>query len=217
MSNETYRDIETPQFQLPWTILVLCFLYLTISLACDPAAFRLVNIGGFTMGGAFFYGALYTLLDMLTRMTDKRNVYILILIFHGCDLIFSYVLYMISMLPLPHNFQYTEFNLVLTQMPRLFWSGILGSFLAGIADVIIYTFFQKKTNNFMISSIISTLIIMFAHNIPTDYFAFKAAYPHKVTELLTSNFIAASLLLIIYASIGQLTLKLIEKSDHQFK
>lgn len=75
-------------------IITLTLLYLTISLACDPAAYRLINIFGFTMGSSgLIFSVLYTILDMLTRVAGRKLVYFLILVFHLCDLLFSYIIF----------------------------------------------------------------------------------------------------------------------------
>lgn len=192
-------------------ITTISCLYVTLSLACDPAAYRLVNIGGYAMGGSFFYAALYTLLDILTRVTGRKNVYILIFVFHICDLIFSYTLYFVSLLPLPVHYNYPGFNTVLSSLPRLFWSGIVGAIIAGMIEVTIYASLQKRINNFFLASGLSTLIIMLAHNVPTDYFAFKELYPQKVWQIVFMNFTVSILLLLIYTILGQFILKIINK------
>lgn len=195
-----------------FVILTLSFIYLTISLACDPAAYRLINIFGLTMGGSgLIFASLYTLLDMLTRIAGRRRVYMLIIVFHLCDLLFSYVLYFITLLPSPASYKYQGLDMVLHLLPRLFWDGIIGAIIAGVVEVTIYSFLQSKTKNFIKASGIATIIILLAHNVPTEYFAFKVIYPDKVKEIVLVNFITGSLLLVFYSTLGFFALKLIDR------
>ena len=215
---------NTQELKMPCLLISLCLLYITISLACDPAAYRLVSVAGLPIGGSsFIYAGLYTLLDMLTRITGRNNVIKLIFVFHLCDLLFSYILYFISMAPLPSDYSYHSYNTVISSFPRLFWSGILGAIIAGVVEVTIFAFIQKRIRNFGIASGISTIIILSAHNIPTDYFAFKDLYPNKVTQLVGMNFLVNIISLLVYITLGQISLKLIQKSSdkaysvHNFK
>jgi len=55
------------------------------------------------------------------------------------------------------------------------------------------------------------MIILLAHNVPTEYFAFKVLFPHKVIEIVALNFIIGSLLLLFYTTLGYFALKLISR------
>lgn len=112
---------------------------------------------------------------------------------------------------MPEDFQYTQLNLILEQFPRLFWSGIFGALIAGIVEISIYSFLQRKIKNFMVASLISTLIIMLAHNVPTDYFAFKPLYPERVKSIVAMNFAISACLLVVSTAIGQISLIFIDK------
>jgi len=194
-------------------ILIVSLIYLTISLACDPAAYRLISIPGLaTMSGSsLIFAALYTLLDILTRVAGRKHVYFLIIIFHVCDLMFSYILYTISMMPSPPGHQYLSLNMTLSLLPRLFWSGIVGAIIAGIVEVTIYAFLQGKIKNFILASGISTIVILLAHNVPTEYFALKTLYSDNITEILIANFIVGVMVLLVCTTLGFFALKLIDR------
>lgn len=115
------------------------------------------------------------------------------------------------MLPSPVGYQYHDLNTVLSLLPRLFWDGIIGAVIAGIIEVTIYAFLQTRTKNFIKASGISTIIILLAHNVPTEYFAFKILYPNSVKEIVAINFIIGSLLLLVYTTMSFLALKLIDR------
>lgn len=174
-------NIETKKLYM---ILFLSLLYLTVSLACDPLAFRLINIFGFVTSAAFFFPVLYILLDLLTRVGGKTLTINLVFIFHFMDFVFTYMLYFTNFLPAPHEFSnLPAFNTVIFPMPRLFWGGIIGSILGGIVDVFLFSFIQKRIKSFFISSYLSTILILLAHNVPTDYFSLKTFSPMIIGRL----------------------------------
>ena len=192
----------------------ILLLYLTISLACDPLAFRLVSISGIMLtGSALLYPALYTILDILTRLLGRGLAIIFVFILHLCDLIYTYLLYSINTLPTVASFHSLHaFNVVISPLPRLFWAGVAGALIAGIAEILIYAFFQKRIRSFFITSFISTAIILLAHNVPTEYIAFRKVFPQEWIYILFSNFLFSISLLLIYSFAGGLIINSIEKS-----
>lgn len=191
-------------------ILIISLCYLTTSLACDPIAFRLVNIYGFTLiGSGLIYSSLYTMLDMLTYLAGRKFVYILIIAFHFFDLVFSYIIYGISFLPYPDGYHHSkEVDALFSHLPRLFWGGILGGIAAGFIEVTLYAFVQSKTNNFFKASGISTMLVILAHNIPLQYIAFKKMFPDRFYEILFTSFTLNCISLMLYSFIGFLLIKL---------
>ena len=190
-------------------ITAIALLYLTISLACDPLAYRLVSIFGMTIGGAgLIYSSLYTLLDVLTRLTGRAITIKLILIFHLCDFIFSYLLFGINLLPVPHSFHNLHaFNIVMSPIPRMFWAGIIGSIVAGIIEVFVYAFLQKRIKSFFVSSFLATVIILLAHNVPTDIVAYKKAFPNISMQIVATNFTMNCIFLVLFTSINSIVLR----------
>lgn len=194
-------------------ILIISLFYLTISLACAPVAFRTVNIFGFAIvGSGLIYSSLYTMLDMLTYLCGRRFVYFLIITFHFFDLIFLYTIYGISLLPYPTGFQhYTEIDMMFSYLPRLFWGGIIGAIFSGFVEVSLYSFFQSKTKNFFKASWISTMVVIFAHNVSADYFSFNNIFHEHIFSVIMATFVVCCASLIPFSLIGHLALKIIRK------
>lgn len=194
-------------------VLTISLIYLTFSLACDPLAYRLVDLFGITISGSvLLYPALYPMLDMLTRILGKSTVFIMIIIFHFCDFLFSYALLLVNLMPSPNTFQGLEaFNIVITPIPRMFLAGILGAIGAGIIEVSLYAFLQKKIKHFFFSTYISTSTVIIGHGLPTDYFAFNKEFPNQVWSLTISNISVNIAILSIYSLIASLFILLIKK------
>lgn len=194
-------------------ILSICLVYITFSLACDPLAFRLINLFGITMSGSvMLYPALYPMLDMLTRLLGKYLTIVIIVIFHFCDFLYSYALYLINMIAPPSSFHtIASYNIVISPIPRMFWAGIIGAVVAGIIEVLIYATIQKRVKNFFFSSFVATAIVVIGHGIPTDYFAFKKIFPDEVWNLVFANISMNIVILTIYITIASLAMKAIGK------
>lgn len=194
--------------------LTISLIYLTFSLACDPLAYRLVNIFGITISGSvLLYPALYPMLDMLTRILGKSTVIIMIVIFHFCDFLFSYALFLVNTLPSPDTFSNLQaFTAVINPIPRMFWAGILGAVAAGIIEVLIYALLQEKIKNFFLSTYIATSIVIIGHGLPTDYFAFSEEFPDQVWSLVIANNSINIAILSIYIFIASFFIFLIKKN-----
>lgn len=194
-------------------VLAICLIYLTFSVACDPLAFRLINLFGITISGSvLLYSALYPMLDMLTRLLGKSLTIIIIVIFHFCDFLFSYALYLINLISAPATFHsLAAYNTVITPIPRMFWAGILGAVVAGIIEVLIYATIQKRVKNFFFSSLVATAIVVIGHGVPTDYFAFKEIFPTEVWHLVFANISMNIVILTIYITLASLAMKAIGK------
>ena len=168
------------------------------------------------------YPALFPMLDMLTRILGKSVVIPMIVIFHFCDFIFSYALFLINLMPHPETFHNVQaFNIVITPIPRMFWAGILGSLIAGILEVVIYAYFQTRIKNFFIATYLSTAIVIIGHGLPTDYFAFIKAFPTQVWSLVISNTTINILILSMYVLISSVLMfyvkeKYSNKSEYNF-
>ncbi len=193
--------------------LTISLIYLTFSLACDPLAYRLVNIFGITISGSvILYPALYPMLDMLTRLLGKSTVIVMIIIFHFCDFLFSYSLFLVNLMPSPKTFDNLQaFNTVITPIPRMFSARILGAIAAGIVEVCLYALLQRKIKNFFFSTYIATSIVIIGHGLPTDYFAFNKAFPDQVWSLVIANNSINIAILSIYILIASFFMFLIKK------
>lgn len=198
-------------------VLTISLIYLTFSLACDPLAFRLITVGGVTISGSvMLYSALYPMLDMLTRLLGKYLTIVLIIIFHFCDFLYSYALFLVNQMPHPASFHLLQaYNTVITPIPRMFWAGIIGSVVAGIVEVLLYALMQNRIKNFFIASFISTAIVVLGHGIPTDYFAFEKIFPHQVWHLVMANIGMNIVILSIYTTLAFIAMKLIGKNYYQ--
>ena len=156
------------------------------------------------------------MLDMLTRLLGRSFVILMILLFHLCDFLYSYALYLVNLMPHPASFHHLlAYNIVISPIPRMFWAGIIGSVVAGIVEVFIYSLLQKKIKTFFIASYLSTAIIVFAHGIPTDYFAFNKAFPNQVWHLVFNNIIMNIVILTAYIIIASTAMKLIGKQYYK--
>ena len=209
-------NLENEQRKI-FAIVTVAVIYLTVSLACDPVAFRLVNVFGYTVGGSgLIFAALYPMLDLLTRLSSRNFTIKLILVFHICDFLFTYLLYGINHLPVPLSFHHLHaYQIVISPLPRLWWGGIIGAVVAGVVEVIIFSFLQKKFTSFFLSSFISTIIILLAHNVPTEAYAFSKVYPHTWETIVATNFIAGVAMLSVYTFIANLSLKFMNRKSNE--
>ncbi len=191
--------MEVMELRKVYILIILSLLYLTLSLACDPLDFRLISIGSYSFtGAAFIFPALYIVLDSITRTSGKYMAIRLVFFFHLFDGLFTYLLYTINLLPAPTTFKFFNAYLsIVSPMPRLFWSGIIGAILSGIVEVLIYAFLQNKIKSFFISSVSATILIMLAHNLPTDYLTFHKLYPNIYMHLIIFNFSVNCLSVIV--------------------
>lgn len=152
------------------------------------------------------------MLNMLTRLLGKSTVVIMIIIFHFCDFLFSYSLFLVNLMPYPNTFYNLQaFDTIINPIPRMFWAGILGAIAAGIIEIFLYALLQKKFKNFFFSTYMATSIVIFGHGIPTDYFAFNKTFPDKVWSLVITNNSINIAVLSIYISIASIFMFLIKK------
>lgn len=107
------------------------------------------------------------------------------------------------------------YNIVITPIPRMFWAGIIGSVIAGILEVLIYALLQKRVKYFFLASFVSTVIVVIAHGVPTDYFAFKKIFPTEYWQLVISNIEMNIIILTIYIAIASLAMKAIGKQYYR--
>ena len=210
LSDEEGAVLSNKKFLI---ILTISLIYLTFSLACDPLAFRLINLFGITISGSvMLYPALYPMLDMLTRLIGKHLTIAIIIAFHFCDFLYSYALYLVNKIAPPISFHtLASYNTVITPIPRMFWAGIIGAIAAGIIEVLIYATIQRKIKNFFFSSLIATAIVVVGHGIPTDYFAFKNIFPEQVWRLVFCNISMNIVILTVYITLASLAMKVIGK------
>ncbi len=205
MTNIIYEGISMDMMELKkvYLLIVLSLFYLTLSLACDPLCFRIVNIHGYNFtGSAIIFPILYVVLDSITRVCGKYMAIRLVFLFHIFDGVFTYLLYTINLLPSPPLFSHLNaFLIVVSPLPRLFWSGILGAILAGITEVLLYAFLQNKIKSFFLASVTSTILILLAHDLATDYMAFYKIFPSSYWRLTFANFSIGSISVIISSMI----------------
>jgi len=200
---------DTMETKKVYILLILSLAYLTLSLACDPLAFRLIDFIGYPLSAsALVYSSLFTLLDLIARITSRNMAIVMLILFHFFDLLFTYILYTANLIPPPKDYTLlAAYNTILTPLPRLFWSGIAGGLIAGIVEVSLYAFLQTKIKNFFIASVSATVIILMAHNIPADYFAFHKIFPDSYPMLITLNFAIGAGLVAVNSFIASLLLK----------
>lgn len=193
--------MDTQETNKIYNIIILCLLFNTLSLACDPLDFRLISYHQYIFtGAALIFPALYIISDLITRVCGRYMGVRLILLFHVFDGLFTYVLYWINLLPSPINFKLmNSFQSIFSPMPRLFWSGILGDLIAAVVEILIYAYIQQRTKNFFIASVSAAIIILFAHNLPTDYFTFHKIFPNIYGQLIIFNFTINCLTVIIFS------------------
>jgi len=198
-------------------VLTISLIYLTFSLACDPLAFRLITLFGVTISGSvMLYSGLYPMLDMLTRLLGKYLTIAMIIIFHFCDFLYSYALYLINLMPHPATFDNLQaYNIVITPIPRMFWAGIIGAIIAGVVEVLIFAILQKHIKKFFIATFCSTIIVVIGHGIPTDYFAFEKIFPNQVWHLVFANISMNIVILTIYTTVAALIMKVIGKQYYR--
>jgi ribose/xylose/arabinose/galactoside ABC-type transport system permease subunit len=86
---------------------------------------------------------------------------------------------------------------------------VLAAITAAILEVVIFSFIFRKSSNFFISTISSVVIILFAHNIITDYPLLKA--DPNAWKIIFNGLSMNISVMVIYAAIITAILTIVKK------
>lgn len=164
-----------------YLLLTMAMLYVAFKLTCNTLFFRQTNIHLplFNMElrvvcSAFVYPAIYVISDGIVALSSRKLAIATIIVGTICDGFFSWATSSITSLNLPSmsNDQLLNslaINQIGPQVWKLYYHGLIAAITAAIAEVIIFSIIFKKIKNFFVSTIISVVITLLAHNTITDY------------------------------------------------
>lgn len=159
------------------TIASMC--YITIKLTCNPLFFRLTD---FTLNiyiihyvvkvfsSTFIYPLVYVVSDIVTALSNRRIAICIIIVGIVCDGFFSYSIYYASLLQLPHFMTASELknasyvNYMGHPIWKLYYSGVIGTIITSVVEVLIFNKLYKKMQNFFTSTILSIIVVIVVHN-----------------------------------------------------
>ena len=155
-----------------------CFLalYIAISVTCHCIANRLVLVVGFPLfSSGLLYMAVFVLSDVFATYNTRSQVVVFIFLDALANLFFMLFTNFVNTLPFP------EF-----------------------LDLYLFSYLYKKVHlNFLISTIISSLLTISCYTLVTDIIAFKQSFPEHYIDLTLINICSNLITLIAYAIIGQ--------------
>lgn len=175
MKNESQKDNKT------YLLLSMSMLYVAFKLTCNTLFFRqtmihipIINMDLRVVCSAFVYPAIYVISDGIVALSSRKLAIVTIIVGTTCDGLFSWATNSVTTLSLP-NMSHDQLlnslaiNQIGPQVWKLYYHGLVAAITAAIAEVIIFSFIFQKIKNFFISTIISVVITLLAHNTITDY------------------------------------------------
>lgn len=163
-------------------VVVLVMLYISLRITCNILFFRPIDFHIPIMGyqikvisSVFLYPLLYVICDLLSVISSKKLIIVIILTGTFCDGLYSFLTYIISTCSLPHLTKPNELNfinaanLIAPRMWVLYYKSVLASIITTFAEVILFTFILKKIRNINFSIIISVATVIIVHNLILNY------------------------------------------------
>ena len=169
-----------------------CFLalYIAISVTCHCIANRLVLVVGFPLfSSGLLYMAVFVLSDVFATYNTRSQVVVFIFLDALANLFFMLFTNFVNTLPFPEFFNNAEaYKAVFSPVVALY----------------LFSYLYKKVHlNFLISTIISSLLTISCYTLVTDIIAFKQSFPEHYIDLTLINICSNLITLIAYAIIGQ--------------
>jgi uncharacterized PurR-regulated membrane protein YhhQ (DUF165 family) len=202
------------------SFLAVAMLYVTAKVVCNPMFFRVtdVDIWGLVFrfsAAALIYPLIYILSDVLVYLENRNKAIIVVIIGIICDGLFSYALSLSHMLPhaqamAPNEALHSNaIDIIAPLMPALWYHGILATLIAGIAEILLFSFLLKRIKNFGLSTVISVATTIAIHNATLDYQILKE-YPDVMWRII-SNYSLNMTVVIIYTIIISIILSVRKK------
>jgi len=195
--------------------LTLAMLYLTVSLACDIVAYKVVNVCGLlSIGAAFIFPLLYVFSDVLTEIFGEKPARFVIIVHICCDFIFTVLILTIIHLPSPSSWHLqSAYNQVLNPMMRLYVAGIIGSLSSSFININILSRWKvlMKGRFFWLRSIGSTCIGIISYTVITDLLAFRTALnTANLLEVTLVNLVSNISFAILYTGFATFLVKFLK-------
>ncbi len=185
-----------------------CFLalYIAISVTCHCIANRLVLVAGFPLfSSALLYMAVFVLSDVFATYNTRSQVVVFIFLDALANLFFMLFTNFVNTLSYPDFFNNAEaYKAVFSPVVALYFASLLGTIIASLLDLYLFSYLYKKVHlNFLISTIISSVLTISCYTLVTDIIAFKQSFPEHYIDLTLINICSNLITLIAYAIIGQ--------------
>lgn len=164
-----------------YILLSMSMLYVAFKLTCNTIFFRqilfhvpLTNVVLRLVSSSFIYPAIYVISDAIVAISNRKLAIIIILLGIFCDGLFSFLTFYMTTLQLPtmeinQQINSSYINHLGSQVWSLYCHGLLATIFASIAEVIMFNLIFKKSSSFFISTLISVIITLVAHNTITNY------------------------------------------------
>lgn len=187
--------------------LVTAMFYVTAKLICNPMFFRVTDIDVFGYvfrfsAAALVYPLIYILSDLMVYFESKTKAIIVVIVGVLCDGFFSYAMFMSHLLPQSYGITGNELlhsravDVISPLLPQLWYHGIIATLIAGVAEILLFSYLFKRVKLFGVSTIISVAIVIAIHNVILDYAILKD-YPDVIWRI-TSNYLLNIFVVIIY-------------------
>ncbi|HLX52449.1 MAG TPA: VUT family protein [Aquella sp.] len=169
------RNIDTRTLAL----VIISMFYVTVKLTCNPLFFRhvefTVNLLSYqtpmkVVSSTFIYPLVYVISDLITAVSNRKTAITIIIFGIMCDGFFSYGIYYVSLTNLPHLMTDTELknanfvNYMGAPIWKLYYSGVIGTAVTSIVEILIFNKLYQKMKNFFSSTILSVVVVLVVHN-----------------------------------------------------
>lgn len=180
--------------------LVSCFI--TLSITSHVIAFKVVEIRGVDIiPSSATYMMCFVILDLISIINKKKIIYLLITIEAMANICMITVTTIVAYAPSPDYVLVSEsYKDVFTPIIIMYVANTVGSLVAFILDYKLFSSLYYKFG-FLISSLISSIVIILAYTTITDIMAFKFVYPEHYLNLTTVNVITNIIFLSVVTTI----------------
>lgn len=199
------QNIEDFKF---YVLIMLSMLFVTLKLTGNPLFFRytIINIPHINYSykctcTVFEFPIIYIISDIITVFAGKKFATKLVILGMICDGLSSYFITTTE-----NVFSNENKILPFTYMWTFFYHGVVGSLIANIGELLIFSYLLKKLNSFFISTTLSSAIIIFIHNVITDYSVMK--HDPEGISIFLNNFLSEIFIVFIYTATIVLIAKL---------
>ena len=217
-----HEQIKT-SFQRNYKIFaIFAMAYITISVACDVVAYKIVAFAGLPIiGASILFPLLYVLNDVITELFGGKVSRVTMWIHVVCDFFFTYLIILIIHLPSPDWWHHqSAYDTVVNPMGRMYIANLIGIIVSTTVNIGFLSKWKVLMHGkfFALRSIVSSLIGILLYTIVTDLLAYSSYldYSHliKVTLTnLTSN-VAFGIIYVFIASFVVRYVKAVFKIDH---
>lgn len=200
-------NIENFKF---YALILLSMLFVTLKLTGNPLFFRytIINIPYLNYSykctcTVFEFPIIYIISDIITVFAGRKFATKLVILGMLCDGLSSYFITTTE-----NMFSNAEKILPFTYMWAFFYHGVVGSLIANIGELLIFSYLLKKLNSFLISTTLSSAVIIFIHNVITDYSVMK--HDPEGVSIFLNNLLSEICIVFIYTATLVLVAKIIK-------